>query len=147
VTSDTAEIRSLYVEGRLAASQLSVRVAATHFLLKVAYDESVADLSPSNVLFANLIETCCEDSTVNRIDCTVWQPWHARWGMTREPTYELFAFNRSSAGGWLAMIGWSLRPRAKHRNAVKWIMERVGAASVTNKIRAAWRDTHVTRLR
>jgi CelD/BcsL family acetyltransferase involved in cellulose biosynthesis len=139
VTSDTAEVRSLHIGGALAASQLSVRVAGTHFLLKVAYDESVGDLSPSHVLFANLIKTCCEDPVVNRIDCIVWQPWHEQWGMTREPTYELFAFNRSAAGGWLAMIGWSLRPRANQINAVKSIMKRAGAATVRNKIRATWR--------
>jgi CelD/BcsL family acetyltransferase involved in cellulose biosynthesis len=141
VTSDTAEVRSLHIEGRLAASQLSLKVVGTQFLLKVAYDESVADLSPSHVLFADLIESCCKDSSVNRIDCIAWQPWHAQWGMTREPTYELIAFNRSSAGGWLAMIGWSLRPRAKHLKAVKSVMKRAGAASVRNKILAVWRST------
>jgi CelD/BcsL family acetyltransferase involved in cellulose biosynthesis len=138
VTADSAEVRSLHIDGRLAASRLAVKVAGTLFVLKTAYDESVADLAPGNVLFADLIEACCEDTAVNRVDCIVWHSRYEQWGMTREPTYMLLAFNRRSVGGMLAMIAWSLRPREQHRKAVKAILKCVGDTSLSNKLRAAW---------
>ncbi len=96
---DDTEVRSLHIGGRLAASQVCVRVARTLFLLKVAYDEQLAHFSPGNLLMADLIEKCCEDPKIDRIDCVVWQPWHQRWGMTREPTFRVTAFNPKSARG------------------------------------------------
>jgi len=94
--SNTAQVRSLHIDGRLVASQVAVTVARTLFLWKIAYDQQFATLSPSNVLMADLVESCCADPGIDRIDCLVWQPWHARWGMVREPTYSLLAFNPRS---------------------------------------------------
>jgi CelD/BcsL family acetyltransferase involved in cellulose biosynthesis len=109
VASEMAEVRSLNIDGRIAASQLTVRVGRTLFLLKIAYDEQLAHLSPGNVLMANLVEICCEDPNVDRIDCTVWQPWHQRWGMFREPTFRLTAFDSMSVRGALAGVVWNSR--------------------------------------
>ena len=105
----TAQIRSLLVGDRLAASQVGVTVGGSLFLLKVAYDEQLAHLSPGNVLMVNLVEECCDDPEVDRIDCTVWQKWHQRWGMVREPTYRLLAFNHRSVGGVVAGAAWHTR--------------------------------------
>jgi CelD/BcsL family acetyltransferase involved in cellulose biosynthesis len=115
LASDTAEVRSLKIDGRNAASQLTVRVGRTLFLLKIAYDEQLAMLSPGNLLMANLVEACCEDPNVDRIDCIVWQPWHQRWGMVREPTFGLTAFNSRSVRGALAGIAWNARRRLVDR--------------------------------
>ena len=94
--SGTAQIRSLHIDGRLVASQVAVTVARTLFLWRIAYDQRFSALSPSNVLMADLVQTCCADPGIDRIDCLVWQPWHARWGMAREPTYSLLDFNPRS---------------------------------------------------
>ena len=108
-TSGTAQVRSLFVGEQLAASQISVTVGGSLVLIKVAYDEELAHLSPGNVLMANLVEDCCEDPAVDRIDCTVWQSWHQRWGMVREPTYRVLAFNHRSVGGALVGAAWHAR--------------------------------------
>jgi len=105
----TAQVRSLFVGERLAASQICVTVGGSLVLIKVAYDELLAHLSPGNVLMANLVEECCEDPAVDRIDCTGWQSWHQRWGMVREPTYRVLAFNHRSAGGALVGAAWHAR--------------------------------------
>jgi len=105
----TAQVRSLRIGDRLAASQLTVRVGGSLVLLKVAYDEQLAHLSPGNVLMADLVEECCEDPAVDRIDCTVWQEWHQRWGMVREPTFRLVAFNHRSVLGAIAGSAWNAR--------------------------------------
>jgi CelD/BcsL family acetyltransferase involved in cellulose biosynthesis len=119
LASGGAQARELHIGKRLAASQLTVTVAGTLFLLKVAYDEQLADLSPGNILMANLVEACCEDPAIDRIDCIVWQPWHQRWGMAREPTYQLVAFNRSSLLGAVAGAAWTARRRLMARRAAR----------------------------
>jgi CelD/BcsL family acetyltransferase involved in cellulose biosynthesis len=111
----TAEVRSLHIGGRLAASQLSVTCGGSLFLLKVAYDEELAHLSPGNVLMASLVEACCQTPGVERIDCLVWQDWHQRWGMTREPTYRVLAFNSHSAKGRAAGVAWKAHGRLKRK--------------------------------
>ena len=99
LASDGAQVRTLYIGGGLAASQVTVRMGRTLFLMKIAYEEQLAEFSPSNVLMADLVDACCEDPGVGSIDCLVWQPWHQRWGMDREPTYSLTAFNTKTVRG------------------------------------------------
>jgi CelD/BcsL family acetyltransferase involved in cellulose biosynthesis len=107
----SAQVRSLRIGGQLAASQLSVTSGRSLALMKVAYDEELSRLSPGNVLMADLVEACCEDPGIDRIDCVVWQDWHQRWGMTREPTYRVLAFNRHSLKGIAAEAAWKVRGR------------------------------------
>lgn len=103
-----AEVRTLRIDGQPAASQLTVAMAGSLFLLKLAYDERLARLGPGNLLMANLLETCCADAAIDRIDFLNWQPWLERWGAVREPTYQVVAFNRRSARGAAAGIGWNV---------------------------------------
>jgi CelD/BcsL family acetyltransferase involved in cellulose biosynthesis len=115
--SAAAQMRTLRIGGRIAAMQMAVTVAGSVVLLKVAYDESLAEFAPGNVLLADLIEVCCRTPEIKRIDCINWQPWESRWGMTREPTYQFVAFNRRTIRGRLAALSWnaarSLRKRLK----------------------------------
>ncbi len=117
----SAQVRALRIGGRLAATQVATTVARTVFLRRIAYDEELASCSPSNVLLADLLESCCADPEVDRIDCLSWQPWNARWGMSREPTYELVAFNQRTFRGAAARIsrgGWEHAGRRRaHRRA------------------------------
>jgi hypothetical protein len=116
-TEDTAQIRSLDVGGRPVASQICVSVGSTLVLMKVTYDEQLGRLSPGNVLMANLVEACCENPEIDRIDCTVWQDWHQRWGMVREPTYRILAFNQHSVRGRAAEAAWNVRRRLIRKSA------------------------------
>ncbi|HZM57112.1 MAG TPA: GNAT family N-acetyltransferase [Acidimicrobiales bacterium] len=105
----TAQVRSLRIGDRLAASQVTVEAGGSLVLLKLAYDEQFAHLSPGNFLMANLVEKCCEDPTVDRIDLIGWQEWCQRWGMVREPTYRLVAFNHRSVRGVIVGSAWNAR--------------------------------------
>lgn len=84
----SAVVRTLRLDGRPAAAQLAVTTGDTLELLKVAYDEGLADLSPSNLLMADLVQSCCERADVARIDLVTNQPWHARWHPRTHPTYQ-----------------------------------------------------------
>jgi CelD/BcsL family acetyltransferase involved in cellulose biosynthesis len=115
--SSAAQMRTLRIRGQVAAMQMAVTTAGRVVLLKVAYDESLAEFAPGNVLLADLIEVCCRAPDIKRIDCINWQPWESRWGMTREPTFQFVAFNRRTIRGTLAGLTWnalrSLRKRLK----------------------------------
>jgi hypothetical protein len=67
-------------------------------LLKVAYDDELAELSPSNLLMADLVRTCCERPDVARIDLLTNQPWHARWHAEVLPTYQVRDLNLRRPG-------------------------------------------------
>ena len=82
----SAVVRTLRLDGRPAAAQLAVTTGDTLELLKVAYDEDLADLSPSNLLMADLVRSCCERADVARIDLVTNQPWHTRWHPETHPT-------------------------------------------------------------
>ncbi len=114
-TTESAQVRSLLVDGRVVASQICVTCDRSLVLLKVAYDEELGRLSPGNVLMADLVEACCESPDIDRIDCTVWLDWHQRWGMVREPTYRILAFNRGSVRGRAAQAAWTVRRRLTHK--------------------------------
>jgi hypothetical protein len=113
--TESAQVRSLLVDGRVVASQICVTCDRSLVLMKVAYDEELARLSPGNVLMADLVEACCESPDIDRIDCMVWLDWHQRWGMVREPTYRILAFNQRSVRGRAAQAAWNVRRRLKHK--------------------------------
>ena len=54
----------------------------------MAYDDGLADLSPSNLLLADLVRACCDRPDVDRIDLVTNQPWHARWHAEVHATYQ-----------------------------------------------------------
>ncbi len=115
--SRRVSIRSLLIDDRLAASQLSVRVGDSIALVKIAYDETLQHLSPGNLLMADLISKACDDPTVNRIDFGERASWFDRWGTVTSPTYDLIAFNPRSPAGlaagtvWKALRAVGKRPR------------------------------------
>jgi hypothetical protein len=101
-----AAVRSLLIDGHLAACHLSVQVQDTLFLMKITYDESLQHLSPGNLLMAELISKACDDQTIARIDCVEHASWHHRWSTITEPMFRLVAFNPRSATGLAAEVAW-----------------------------------------
>jgi CelD/BcsL family acetyltransferase involved in cellulose biosynthesis len=92
-------VRVLRLDGQPAAAQLACVTAGTLELLKVAYDAALAELSPSNLLMADLIRECCGRPDVDRIDLVTNQPWHRRWHPTVHPTYRVHDLNPRRPGG------------------------------------------------
>ncbi|MGH9113972.1 MAG: GNAT family N-acetyltransferase, partial [Acidimicrobiales bacterium] len=98
-------VRSLCVGDRLAASQICCTVGRTLVLLKVAYLDALADLSPGNLAMADLVRQCCADPEIDRIDLVTAQPWHDRWHPTRHPTYQTRDFNLGRPAGLVGRVG------------------------------------------
>ena len=95
-------VRTLRLDGRPAAAQLGCVTARTLALLKVAYDDALADLSPSNLLMADLVRACCDRPDVDRIDLITNQPWHRRWHAQVLPTYRARDVDLRRPGGLVA---------------------------------------------
>lgn len=92
-------VRTLRLDGRPAAAQLGCVTAGVVALHKIAYDDGLADLSPSNILMADLVRCCCDDPAIDRIDMITNQPWHARWHAKLLPTYQARDVNLRRPGG------------------------------------------------
>jgi CelD/BcsL family acetyltransferase involved in cellulose biosynthesis len=110
--SGRVSVRTLRLDGRPAAAQLTSLTTGTLELLKVAYDEELADLSPSNLLMADLIRECCDSPDVTRIDLLTNQTWHDRWHADEHPTYKARGFNLRRPGGVAAWVATPLEGRA-----------------------------------
>lgn len=108
--SDTAQVHTLHIDGRLAASICGTVHAGTFGAISITYDERLSKLSPGSVLLAAVIASCCSDPTIQRIDCLAWPAWLERWAFEREPIYELLAFNRGLRGG-VAKMAYRMRSR------------------------------------
>ena len=104
--SHRVAVRSLLIDDRLAAAQLSVRVGDSIALVKITYDESLQHLSPGNLLMADVISKACDDPSINRVDFGERASWFDRWGTAASPTYDLIAFNPRSPTGLAAGTAW-----------------------------------------
>lgn len=105
-----AEVRVLRLDDRPAAAQLATVTDRTLELYKVAFDEELAGLSPSNLLMADLVRSCCDRPGIDRIDLITNQPWHDRWHAQEHPTYQARDANLGRAGGVASRLAVSLRP-------------------------------------
>lgn len=98
-THGDVAVRTLRLDGHPVAAQMACVTAGTLELLKVAYDAALAELSPSNLLMADLIRACCDRPDVDRIDLVTNQDWHRRWHPTVHPTYRVHDLNARRPGG------------------------------------------------
>jgi hypothetical protein len=108
-------VHLLAIGGQTVAAALCVTVGRSRVALKFAYDEAHADLSPGKLILAEIIEGCCANPDVDRLDCLAWWPWQEQWAMVREPTFRIVAFGggpRASA----ARLAWR----------VEYLRERMG---------------------
>lgn len=101
-------VRILRLDGRPVAGQLAAVTARSLELFKVAYDEAYAELSPSNLLMADLVEACCGRPDVDRIDLLTDQPWHRRWHAASHPTYKARDLDLRRPGGLTSRVAVAL---------------------------------------
>ena len=77
---DHCEINALYAEGRCIASQLCMRTGGEFAALKIGYDESYSRLAPGMLLREHIVDRCCQDPDITRMNWlseSAWQrPWH-----------------------------------------------------------------------
>ncbi len=116
------EIHALYAQGRCLASILGTRTGAVFSALKTAYDPAFARVSSGQVLLARVIELCCEDPEIQRIDLVSDAPWLRGW-RTEQVDLQLAYVD---TGGWrgraaVALLRLRLGPL---RRLARWLRER-----------------------
>ena len=82
------------VDGKAIAVHMGVRLGRALVLLKIAYDEAHARLSPGNCLFDKLIERELEEKTVDEVNCLTDMPWHRSWEMPQADFFDLWIYPR-----------------------------------------------------
>ena len=124
--ADHCEIHALYAEGRCLASLFSTRTGGTFSALKIGYDESYAWVSPGRLLMEKVVERCCNDPDVERLDVVGDAPWLRGWCPEWVPLRL----------GYVAIDRWRGRPliallklRFGHaRSFVRWLRSKSGSA-------------------
>lgn len=119
--SPRCEINSLYAEGRCIASQLCIRTGATYTILKIAYDESYARVSPGQMLLEWTLKRCCQDPLVSRLSLVSDTAWHRDWRPVSVPVRLVYLGLGELSGRPLVGL---LRARLKYGPKVKRWLQR-----------------------
>lgn len=92
------EVALLYLNEQTIAGTFSLIVDDTAYSLKIAYDESKANLSPGNLQREKLMLNYAQQQSIRSLNLVSGSssPWHRRWNITSRTTYRLYLFNRSA---------------------------------------------------
>jgi CelD/BcsL family acetyltransferase involved in cellulose biosynthesis len=120
--------------GRSIGAHLAVRIGASITLLKIAYDESHATLSPGNMLFLALVRREIESGASLIIDCLTDMPWHRNWKMQSRTHFTVTLYPRLPIplvfGYAPTLLADALRANSRVRNLVRRFRNiRLNAAS------------------
>ena len=97
-------IALLRLDGRAVAAHFCVRTDATIALLKIAYDESLRQAAPGNVLLAMQLESCADDAEISRLSLVTGPSWAERWRPLRTPLYRVAVFRPGWRGRCLRVL-------------------------------------------
>jgi len=117
---DAALLSRLRVAGRTIAAEFCLVDNATLYMIKLAYDESAAKLSPGNSLLERMFRSIHKDLGLRYVNLVGSPPWFAHWNPERVPVWRVRVYNSTLAGRleWLgrgvrAAVGsWLRRRRA-----------------------------------
>lgn len=121
----------LELDGRLVAADYGYAFASCGFLVKTAFDESLAHLAPGLVLRGEVLRASIEEGLARYDFLGGPDGYKMRWADELRPRRGLYAFR---GGGAIPAYAWRrvLRPRLKH---------------VRNRARGRWADLFPSRRR
>ena len=96
--SDGCHIHFLKVDERPIAGAFSILVNDTCFLLKIAYDEEFARLSPGNLLTEYIINYYLDNTDVRFINLISNSRWRRSWRPSKIKIFSCYVFNRTIKG-------------------------------------------------
>lgn len=96
---------------RAIAGHMAMRCGRTLTLLKIAYDEELARLSPGSLLFEHIAQRSFGNSDIDEINCLTDMEWHRPWNMQRREYLDLRLHPKTLVGQCLgraprALINW-----------------------------------------
>lgn len=105
-------IRILKLGEKAAACQLGLRDQKRLHLLKIGYDESLANLGPGSVIMAQCLAQEDERGTTE-VNLVTSPSWAERWHFQREPKFDLLIYNHN-------LIGQIIKFGRQYRTRLKW---------------------------
>ena len=76
---DYCEIYAMDTGGHCIASTFAIRTGPIRSLMKIGFDEAYARVSPGHQLLAHVIERCCADPAIDRVNFVSDAPWLTGW--------------------------------------------------------------------
>ena len=92
------DIHLLRLAGKAIAGQLTIKSNRTVYILKIAYDENYANLSPGILMLDYLFRFHADQQSIDRIDFTTDMIWMKDWQPTREEISDVFLFQSTFRG-------------------------------------------------
>jgi CelD/BcsL family acetyltransferase involved in cellulose biosynthesis len=83
------EFNSIYAEGKCIASWFCVRAGEELTTLKIGFDEDYKKVAPGQVLQRRMIEQCCADPDIRRLDLMSDYRWHRDWSPRKIATQQV----------------------------------------------------------
>ena len=99
-----AHIRLLSVQGKAIAAQLCLQFGGTRTVLKIAYDEAHAGLSPGQVLMDYTIESACRNPLVECLSLVTGAAWMREWEPKHVRCQEQWLLSNAPASGYAALM-------------------------------------------
>jgi hypothetical protein len=81
------EVNALYIGDECVASQICVHSGLEYVSFKIAYDERFAASSPGQLLFDWILERCCGNPAIHRINLISDADWHLPWNPILVPVH------------------------------------------------------------
>jgi CelD/BcsL family acetyltransferase involved in cellulose biosynthesis len=97
------EINLLETDGRVAAAQFALIAGQTLYLLKIGYDQELAEISPGNLLLAHTLTRLHAQGEVAHLNLITDVDWHSRWRPRQLVVYGARCYG-STPGGTLAYL-------------------------------------------
>lgn len=132
------ELLSLHAAGRCIASTFCIRVGRELAVLKIAYDEEYARVSPGQVLMEYVLQESCADPAIEQVNFLGDAAWTRVWHPEPVGCHNAYV----SDGDWAARRQVSiLRARYRYGPAVKrWLLRSRYAARLVQRLRGTERE-------
>ena len=121
------EINLLEADGRVAAAQFALIAGQTLYLLKIGYDQGLAEIAPGNLLLAHTLTRLHDRGELAHVNLITDVDWHSRWRPRQLAVYGARCYGHTP-GGTLAYLYQRTRTGlATWRRSLKAWIDRRGA--------------------
>lgn len=104
--SNACHIHFLNADTRPIAGAYSILVDDTCFLLKIAYDEEFARISPGVLLMEYIVNFYAEHPDIRFINLISDSEWHTSWSPSKTEVFNCYLFNRTIKGVLSYVLAW-----------------------------------------
>ncbi len=99
------KIHTLWLDAQCIGGLIAFRTGREWAVLKICYDEAHAKGAPGNLLIQALLESCCDDPRIDRLNLVSHRVWHSSWQPQCVPAQRLdLSLHRHGAALWMRLL-------------------------------------------